>query len=88
MPEAPCTILAARCLWHCTLLGKAAVHTLLCSAVEHHNITWRHGSARKARFLSDLCKEEGDHNEPNDIICEGAEGLTECQGFGEYRCSD
>ncbi len=36
----------------------------------------------------DLGKEEGDDNEPNDIIGEGTEGLAEGQSLGEDCCSD
>ena len=35
-----------------------------------------------------LGKEEGDDDEPDDIIAESAESLTEGQGFGEDSCSD
>ena len=41
-----------------------------------------------ARVVSDLGKEEGHDNEPDDIIREGSEGLTEGQGLGEDSCCD
>ncbi len=31
----------------------------------------------RAKVFADLSKEEGDYDEPDDVICEGTEGLTE-----------
>ena len=42
----------------------------------------------RVQVFTDLGKEEGDYNEPNDIICEGTESLTESECLGEYCCSD
>jgi len=40
------------------------------------------------KVFTDLGKEERDYNQPNDIICEGTEGLTESERLGENCCSD
>ena len=42
----------------------------------------------RGKIFTDLSKEEGDYDEPNDIIREGTEGLTESECLGEYCCSD
>ncbi len=42
----------------------------------------------RAKVFTDLSKEEGDYDEPDDIICEGTEGLTERECLGEDCCSD
>ena len=42
----------------------------------------------RGKNFTDLSKEERDYNQPNDIICEGTEGLTESECLGENCCSD
>ena len=42
----------------------------------------------RAEDLTDLSKEERDYNQPDDIVCEGTEGLTKSECLGEYCCSN